>query len=363
MANEEKPFRIRPRRPVRQRRDEIRVWSTAFKRLFHLVRMSRRFAISSGAGQARRTHTQRCAVRVSYSTNRTPGQWRAHGRYLARESARAGEGKTGAGFGPAGEALKLSRTLDQWQNQGDERLFKIILSPEFGERINLEELTRDFVRRVQGDLGSKFDWVAVTHFNTSHPHVHIALRGVNDRGQAYRFEPDYIRIVMRRHAEDICTSQIGFRSKLDAEEAQRREIDQPRYTSLDRIVNRSSEEGGNTTDSSEPYFTVTVDPNDPAVPDQRRLLQFQVASRLISLEKMGLAERDGFARWRVRRDFEQVLRAMQRVNDRQRPSLPMERFCLTIGFLCRSLRLRPLVKSKVECWGMARKTRVAVRTF
>ena len=33
-------------------------------------------------------HTgQRCAVRVSYSPNKTKGQWRAHGRYLERDSA------------------------------------------------------------------------------------------------------------------------------------------------------------------------------------------------------------------------------------------------------------------------------------
>lgn len=243
MANEEKPFRLRPRRPIRLRRDEIRVWSMAFKRLFHLVRMSRRSATSSRISQSTRSYSQRCAVRVSYSTNRTPGQWRAHGRYLARESARSGEAKAGKGFGPGGEAIPLSRTLDQWQTNGDERMFKIIISPEFGERIDLEALTTAFIKRVERDLGTTLDWVAVTHFNTSHPHVHIALRGVNDRGQPLRFERDYIRVAMRRHAEDLCTSQIGFRTKLDSEEAQRREIDQPRYTSLDRIISRGSGEG------------------------------------------------------------------------------------------------------------------------
>jgi type IV secretory pathway VirD2 relaxase len=318
MANEERPFRIRPRRPIRQRRDEIRIWSTAFKRLIHLVRMSGKRPIKSGnTGKAKRSYSQRCAVRVSYSTNRTPGQWRAHGRYLARESARAGEGNTGRGFGPSGGVLNLSKTLDRWQSNGDERLFKIIISPEFGERLNLEELTHTFVGRVEHDLGTKFDWVAVTHFNTSHPHVHIALRGINDRGQALRFEPDYIRVVMRRHAEDLCTSQIGFRSKLDAEDAQRREIDQPRYTSLDAII-RSNAEGGNTSESSSGYFSVTVDPTNPNLHESARLQQVHVVSRLLTLQKMGLAGRAGVGEWQVRMDFVQILRAMQRSNDRQK---------------------------------------------
>lgn len=33
----------------------------------------------------RRPRQQRCAVRVAYSPNRTPGQWYAHGRYVERE--------------------------------------------------------------------------------------------------------------------------------------------------------------------------------------------------------------------------------------------------------------------------------------
>ena len=86
----------------------------------------------------------------------------------------------------------------------------------------------------------------MAHFNTSHPHVHIALRGISDHGHALHLERDYIRVGIRRRAEDLCTAQLGYRTQLDAEEAQRREIDQYRYTSLDRLVHRNalSEEGG-----------------------------------------------------------------------------------------------------------------------
>ena len=41
-------------------------------------------------------------------------------------------------------------------------------------------------------------------------------------------------------------------------------------------------------------------------------------ARLAVLCRMGLAESMGPSRWRVRRDFDQILRAMQRTSDRQR---------------------------------------------
>ncbi|HLG99624.1 MAG TPA: DUF3363 domain-containing protein [Bryobacteraceae bacterium] len=46
--------------------------------------------------------------------------------------------------------------------------------------------------------------------------------------------------------------------------------------------------------------------------------QHSLAARLAVLEDMGLAERIGPDTWSVRTDFEAVLRAMQRTNDRQR---------------------------------------------
>ena len=44
-------------------------------------------ARAGGKGKAARPYHQRCAVRVTYLKNKIRGQWKAHGRYLARESA------------------------------------------------------------------------------------------------------------------------------------------------------------------------------------------------------------------------------------------------------------------------------------
>jgi len=80
-------------------------------------------------------------VRVSYSTNRTPGQWAAHGRYVVRESAAGLNGEPGRGFDARSDQVDVIQTAADWQTAGDVRMFKLILSPEFGERVDLKVLT------------------------------------------------------------------------------------------------------------------------------------------------------------------------------------------------------------------------------
>jgi type IV secretory pathway VirD2 relaxase len=270
-----------------------------------------------GGARPLRAYSQRCAVRVTYSNNKATGQWRAHGRYLARESAT--EGRTGekTGFGPGHEPIHVATTLENWQRRGDERVFKLIISPEFGERMDLEAHTRSLIAQMEQDLGTALEWLAVAHYNTRHPHVHVALRGVNGRGHPLRLERDYIRLVIRHHAEDLCTAQLGYRTQLDAEEAQRREIDQCRYTSLDRLLDRTKRRGENGLEHAA-HFTINIDPSDPDLRGFAKVQQHHASARLLVLQQMGLAESVGFGTWQVRQDFEDVLRAMQRATDRQK---------------------------------------------
>jgi type IV secretory pathway VirD2 relaxase len=130
------------------------------------------------------THLQRCAVRVLYSRNTTRGQWRAHGRYIARESATTEGNTKKVGFDRSSNELYIEGRLDAWQKAGDQRLWKFIISPEFGDRLNLGKLTRELMDRVEHNLGTSLEWVAVTHRNTGHRHTHVALRGVDSSGRA-----------------------------------------------------------------------------------------------------------------------------------------------------------------------------------
>jgi type IV secretory pathway VirD2 relaxase len=151
---------------------------------------------ASGKARPVRPHIQRCAVRLTYLGNRTPGQWRAHGRYLARETATESE-TAAAGYNRERDGIDVARELEKWQSAGDQRLWKVILSPEFGDRVDLQRLARDLVVQMEKDFGADLEWVAVTHHNTEHPHVHMVIRGVAGAGEPRHDMEEVLRAMQR----------------------------------------------------------------------------------------------------------------------------------------------------------------------
>ena len=283
----------------------------------HYARSARTASSRSAYGAKERTarpYQQRCAVRVTYLKNNTRGQWKAHGRYLARESAVLQSDRKGAGFNNDNEDVNVASELGAWQKAGDQRLWKLIVSPEFGEKVDLTRLTRDLMQEMAKDLGKDLEWVAVEHYNTEHPHVHIVVRGIRHEGDVLRMSRQYVQQGIRNIAEDLCTRQLGYRTQLDAAEAERREISEKRFTSLDRRLIRNAPEISMT--DGQQYFAVR-NPIDSS--SETAWLQNQHdAARLAVLKRMGLAEPTGEGSWLVRGDFEQVLRTMQQAADRQK---------------------------------------------
>ena len=249
-------------------------------------------------------YQQRCAVRVTYVGNKTSGQWKAHGRYLARESATQRTAQREAGFDEAQQKLDVAHKLDDWQRAGDPRLWKIILSPEFGEKLDMQQLARGVMAGVETEIGAGVEWMAVVHYNTGHAHAHIAMRKVDRQGREIRLPKEFVKHGIRKIAEDWCTQELGYRTREQALEAQRREVSETRYTSLDRIIARA-----NTTAAEGAHFPVTSQGGGRAQ---------LVVARLAVLESMGLARRVSVDGWEVRRDLESVLRGMQKIADRQR---------------------------------------------
>lgn len=321
MNLDEREFRLYPRRPRAVRADGPRAWSIAFKQVLYFARMSRkasRRASSGSSARPRKLYQQRCAVRVIYSRNKTRGQWKAHGRYLMREAATR-NGQNAGAFNQDEQVKDPVATLDEWQKSGDQRLFKFIISPEFGDRLNLQQLTRDLMARMERDLATRLDWVAVSHFNTEHPHVHVALRGRRADGSALTLGREYVKHGIRTVTEDLCTRQLGYRTSLDAADAYRREVHQFRYTSLDRLINRRNDMQ-RTPEAGEKslYFSFLLNANSPTLRSFPKSVAHHIGARLLVLKAMGLAETTDGDSWRVRRDFESILRAMQRANDRQK---------------------------------------------
>jgi type IV secretory pathway VirD2 relaxase len=125
-------------------------------------------------GKCRNPQTNPSTTLAGARPRRFVRRGRAHGRYIARESAAAGS--PAIGFDQNQHGVDVPSTLERWQAAQDTRLWKIIVSPEFGERLDPTRLTRDLMGRMEKDLHTQLEWVAVAHFNAEHPHVHVALR-------------------------------------------------------------------------------------------------------------------------------------------------------------------------------------------
>jgi len=318
-SNEGAPIRLRPRRSKRNPNDDPRRYAGVVGSVLRFAQMTNRARRRRSQSQSEairqfrssRLGSQRVSVRVTYAKSKNQGQWKAHGRYIARDTATHGGDPSRAGFDATRTDINIPSVLDSWQRAGDERLFKIIVSPEFGERLNLQDHTRKLIQCMEKDLKTRLEWVAAVHFNTEHPHVHIAIRGKDQNGCALVIARDYIRSGIRSQAENLATKALGARTELDAEEARQMEITRARYTSLDRTIQIAN-------DGKSSSFAITTDITAPGLSDRERRLQQSLSARLAHLEKMGLAKSVGSQQWIVQSEFETVLRTLQQTVDRQK---------------------------------------------
>lgn len=180
--------------------------------------------------------------------------------------------------------------------EDDRHHFRFIVSPE--DAASLEDLrttTRELMAQAEKDLGTSLDWVAVDHWNTEHPHVHLLIRGVDETGQDLIIDRDYIAQGMRQRAEALVSMELGPRTVAELEASLDREVEAERWTSLDR---RLRDLGG--TDG-------LIDLR-PAGPDDHHV-PARLLGRASFLQKLGLADgADG--QWHLAEDIEARLRAL-----------------------------------------------------
>ncbi len=252
---------------------------------------------------------QRSIVKARFVANRGAGSWRAHGRYLAREGAQE-PGRPGRGFDADREGIDLPGTLSSWQRAGDRRLWKLIVSPENGHRMDLRQHARDLVAAMEGDLGTRLEWVAIDHHDTAQPHLHVIVRGRDSDGRTLFLPRHYVSHGIRERSQHAATQTLGLRGPRDHALALERAVDARHYGLLDAALDRRK--------SAE--RTVSFD--DP-VPGsvERRELRVAMIRRLQFLEPLGLAERTGKRTWRLSADHGPALRQMQLARDLQRSAV------------------------------------------
>jgi type IV secretory pathway VirD2 relaxase len=216
----------------------------------------------------------------------------AHLRYIQRDGVTV-EGAPGELY---------SRDADREEGgdflrraEGDRHQFRFIISAEdAGEYEDLKPFVRKLMARMEVDLGTGLDWVAVDHHNTGHPHSHIVLRGKDDLGQDLVIARDYIAHGMRERAAEILTLDLGPRTDLEIESRLARQVSQERLTDLDRLLRRAATAEG----------AVSIGDNPASVSHD------QWAGRLQTLGRLSLAEEATPGAWRLSPDLELTLRQM-----------------------------------------------------
>ena len=184
----------------------------------------------------------------------------------------------------------------------DRHHFRFVVSPEDAEQMSdLKAYTRELVSRMEGDLGTKLDWVAIDHYDTAQPHTHILVRGVRDDGKDLVMPRAYISRGMRERAQEIASLELGPMSELEKRAILARTIDAQRKTDLDKIIDRQRD--GETLDLRKP------------VPSGQLWRKQLIARRIKTLRQMGLAEYEGRGQWRIKPDFTQTLTKMGEQND------------------------------------------------
>jgi type IV secretory pathway VirD2 relaxase len=320
LSRDENNFRIRPGRS----RDAGS--GRGGKQLAALVRRSAArsgYTRSRSSGEPRPSGTGSIGRgrRALAAMHRTPGQRRVtimarvvrhkgaqfraaplgrHIAYLERDGVTR-DGRDANMFDARGDDADRNAFAERCED--DRHHFRFIVSPEdAAEMDDLRHFTRELMTDMASDLDTGLDWVAVDHWNTDNPHIHILVRGVTDDGSDLVIDRGYIGEGLRFRAEERVTVELGLRSERDIEATREREIDAERWTGLDRALQRMGDEGGGVID-------LRPDPNG------ERETNRQLLGRVAKLEALGLATREGNGIWSIEPGAEQTLRELSVRND------------------------------------------------
>ncbi|MBP6781482.1 MAG: relaxase/mobilization nuclease and DUF3363 domain-containing protein [Ottowia sp.] len=225
----------------------------------------------------------------------SPQSLAKHLRYVERDGV-GRDGEPGRAYGPQTDAADLDAFKERCAD--DRHHFRFIVSPEDGAELeDLRTYTRHLMNRMEADLGTRLEWVAVDHWNTDNPHTHIVVGGRDDTGKDLIIAGDYIADGFRHRAAELATEWLGPRTELEIQQTLQREVEQERWTSLDHTLKR---------ELGDDDLLHVERLNEPRLQRQRLLL----IGRLQRLQRLGLADEMQPGTWAVHADAEKTLRAL-----------------------------------------------------
>ncbi len=237
-------------------------------------------------------------ARFTRIKNSDLGAARAHLRYIQRDGVTR-EGEPGELYGQDSDRVDGKAFLEGTED--DRHQFRFIVAPEDSARLeDLKPFIRDLMQQAESDLSTKLEWVAVDHFNTSHPHTHIVVRGKDEKGKDLVIARNYLSHGFRERARDLVTLELGPETKHELDQKIDREVQSERFTRIDRSLLGDADQGILALSSS-------------AHQDQQ--WQSHRMGRLRKLESMGLAKELKAGVWKFEERTEQVLQQLGQRGD------------------------------------------------
>jgi hypothetical protein len=260
-----------------------------------------------------RMYGRKSVVKTSYVRNAegrrfSGAKMMAHARYL-EEGHGHEKGHKEPGFDAVRECVDVSATAHNWVLAKDRLHWRLILSPDDVDLIDVRAHVRKVMAQMEKDLGTELKWVAVEHDNTPHRHVHIMLRGVrqeydpNGKCLPLTMEREYVSRGIREISEGLIERQLGPRTEREYLEARGNGIEAKRWTEIDRAIERKLDDGV----ADYRFAAYLSDRSKPRVQ--------QEIERLAWLQGYGLADSLGDDRWVVHADFKERLREKQLEHD------------------------------------------------
>lgn len=256
----------------------------------------RRAALSLSLRSTSRRVVMKARVVRHHGTRFRSAPLSKHITYLKREGVTR-DGTDARMFDATSDAAEERAFAERCED--DRHHFRFVISPEDAAELgDLRAFTRELMTDVARDLGTKLDWVAVDHWNTDNPHIHVLIRGRAEDGEDLVISRDYISRGFRDRAAERVTLELGPRSERDIQSALEREVEAERWTSLDRALRVAADEGAGVAD---------LRPNASGEDLSLRRLMVGRAARL---ERLGLAEQIAPGCWTLKPGIEDKLRAL-----------------------------------------------------
>ena len=223
---------------------------------------------------------------------------RAHLRYLQRDGVTR-EGEPGQVYAKDLDIADGGEFTERCD--GDRHQFRIIVSPEDATQMEaLKPFVRDLMSRMERDLDTELDWVAVDHYNTGHPHSHVIIRGQDDLGKDLIMTRDYVSHGIRHQAQDLVTLELGPELDFDRQMKMARDVDAERFTRLDRTL---------LTQAQDNFLVVS------AMPPADTMTHAAQMGRLKKLQSYGLAQEKQTGVWELSPNTETRLKALGQRHD------------------------------------------------